>query len=634
MRSFEGMGLRVPCPLSLVLLLLLAGAGPSSSAEPEQMLLRTARERRLSDAPYWRTLGHYQTRWGRTRSLIDDSRFFLAPRGKVDPEAELEATILGLFTEDVDGRAHPRCRFPARYGWLRRELSLDDVPLPEVACPDLEASQKHVNPRSVALVFPSAHGNSPASMFGHTLLRIDSEYESTLLSYAVNYSAQVGAEENALVYATRGIFGYYPGYYTILPYYQKVQGYNNIEQRDVWEYELNLTAMEARQLFLHAWELKDIYSDYYYFDENCSYNILFLLEAARPSVSLTTSGKPWITPVDTISDVRAAGLVREVLFRPSRTRKIRQLAASLTDEDAGLAKKIAAGEAEAGEDGVPAPPLRAARILDLASEVVQLRLSKKELSPEQYRPRFRNILGARSRLTEGAPPPAPPRPESPDRGHASSRVSLGFGTLAGEEFVEVSVKPAYHELLDPEPGYDPGSQIDFLHVAARYGLAGRELRLHRLDLVQVVSLAPRDEFFPAFSWKVLTGLATRSFGEEDGLVYTVNLGGGLAWQRSWLGIGYVFAEGSGDVSARYRDGYAAGGGVSAGILRSLGDAWKVQLQGRHLYYGLGDERWESVASLRQSVRLARNHSVFVDATRTLTSDAARTEFRLAWNVYF
>ena len=71
------------------------------------------------------------------------------------------------------------------------------------------------------------------------------------------------------------------------PYYEKVTEYNNIDHRDIWEYDLNFSEHEVLRMVMHMWELKDIYSDYYFFDENCSYDLLYLLEAARPSLELT-----------------------------------------------------------------------------------------------------------------------------------------------------------------------------------------------------------------------------------------------------------------------------------------------------------------------------------------------------------
>ncbi|MCK7512715.1 MAG: DUF4105 domain-containing protein [Desulfobacterales bacterium] len=68
----------------------------------------------------------------------------------------------------------------------------------------------------------------------------------------------------------------------MLPYYAKLQEYSDVDHRDIWEYSLNLTEPEIRRMMLHIRELDAIASDYYFFDENCSYLLFSLLEAARP----------------------------------------------------------------------------------------------------------------------------------------------------------------------------------------------------------------------------------------------------------------------------------------------------------------------------------------------------------------
>jgi hypothetical protein len=50
---------------------------------------------------------------------------------------------------------------------------------------------------------------------------------------------------------------------------------------------LDLTPVEIDRLLRHAWELQGIYARYFFFDENCSFNLLYLLDVARPSLRLT-----------------------------------------------------------------------------------------------------------------------------------------------------------------------------------------------------------------------------------------------------------------------------------------------------------------------------------------------------------
>jgi len=161
-------------------------------------------------------------------------------------------------------------------------------------------------------------------MFGHTLIRIDSAENSSLLSYAINYAA-TGDDINGLLFAFKGIFGFYRGYFSILPYYQKVKEYGDIDHRDMWEYRLDLTKDEVNLMMLHLWELQGIYSDYFFFDENCSYTLLFLLDAARPELKLTDRFGLWVMPVDTIRVMTENSLIEEVVYRPSKSTKINTL---------------------------------------------------------------------------------------------------------------------------------------------------------------------------------------------------------------------------------------------------------------------------------------------------------------------
>ena len=346
-------------PLLLLLLLLLvpSPAWPGTDGYLAELKEEAAR-RRLQDDRYWDILLFYKPAAGGRKSLVDDPRFFLAPDGKNDPGAELSATLETFFDDTLSPPA--RCRFPARYEWLKGTLPIDETRLPATECPRLDNTLRTINAKSASLIFSSGHMNAPASMFGHTFLRLDGDYESPLLSYAVNYAATIDRKDGGVAYAFKGLFGFYPGYFSILPYYTKVREYASMEQRDLWEYRTNLTEAEVRRMTLHVLEMEGIYSDYYFLDENCSYELLFLLEAARPSVDLTDRHRGFfVTPIDTLRSVLAAGLIDNVVFRSSEARKIRRKAEGADPAEIDLAKALASGDAapDAG-DARKTPPAR------------------------------------------------------------------------------------------------------------------------------------------------------------------------------------------------------------------------------------------------------------------------------------
>ena len=70
-------------------------------------LLKKADELSLYKDDYWLLLGHYKKSLTGYKSLIDGEDFFLAPNGKKDPKAELEATIRSFFSEKAEDKEHP-----------------------------------------------------------------------------------------------------------------------------------------------------------------------------------------------------------------------------------------------------------------------------------------------------------------------------------------------------------------------------------------------------------------------------------------------------------------------------------------------------------------------------------------------
>ena len=141
-----------------------------------------ARKLRLADSVEWRRLVHYYPSSRSKTSIeshVDDERFFLASDGKTNPEAELLASIEQLLSEEpvLSESAKTlsiQCRFVARSLWLREKLDLAATEVP-AQCTEFHDWMERVNPHTITLVFPASFLNSPSSMFGHTLLRIDPE---------------------------------------------------------------------------------------------------------------------------------------------------------------------------------------------------------------------------------------------------------------------------------------------------------------------------------------------------------------------------------------------------------------------------------------------------------------------------
>lgn len=635
-------GLNKPVSLFIVILLFVLIIQNSIRSEElsgnayVESLIQTALQRKLHDDRYWHTLLHYKKGIFGIRSLIDDPRFFIAEDGKYNPESELKETIRSFFTKKNDNnKSNPVCRFIARYYWLKEKLNFNESELAYSSCEDFDSIAKRTNPKTATLIFPTSLMNRPAAMFGHTLLTIDTNKESRLLSYAVNYSAFTDAS-SGVIYTIKGLFGLYDGYFSVLPYYEKIKEYSDLDQRDIWEYDLNLTHEEIIRMMRHIYELANIYSNYYFFDENCSYNLFFLLEAARPSLDLTDLSKIFITPLDTVIDIDKADLIAGTRYRPSKAAVINFILSELSTQNQDLAISIVNREIE--PDILLKKDINLKekiKICDFAIEAVQHRKSREEITAEEFGKIYVAILKTRSSLgrEDNALDYNLPVPSNPLKGTKSRRITLCAGFKDKSLFQEIEYRPTYHDLMDPDNGYLPGQHLQ-CNIAVRYYDEEKKFKLQNMDLWNMQSICPRGKFYKPYSWKITAGLMQKEMRDDnDHLILRFNQGIGLTYANNFLGMYYALIEGDIDAGKSYDNNCAIGAGGSAGIINNITGFWKIQIYARDIYFGLGDTHNEFQTVLLQNFRITQNNSIRFEIIYSDIFNKSHNEYKLSWNYY-
>jgi hypothetical protein len=440
---------------------------------------------KLYENPYWSKLLHYRN----GESEIDSDNFFISKNGKYDLKEELFETINSL----EKGTNSVLCRFPLRVKWLKENIP--NLNITQYSCEELDKFISLVDGKFVTMVFPTAHINSPASMYGHTFIRISSNEETPLISNAVNYAAAT-TDTNGLIFAYKGLFGEYEGRYSILPYYEKIKEYNNLEQRDIWEYDLDLTQDEIDKLVLHTYELKDSYSDYFFFKENCSYNVLWLLEVARPSLDLVSQFDFKTVPLDSIKILQKYNLIKNTNFRYSSMRKMKFI----------LNEKIENKEYVKGfikEDNELNDSLSTEdkiSYLDLKISYLQYQRANNEYDKDEYLKKYLQLLKERSSYKQASTYDIK-TPFNPIDSHDSARVSFFYNNNDSFEF---SAKPVYNDMYDISDGYLQGAYIDFFDINIKKE-KDENARLDRFTLLKIKSLAPQDLIFKPISWGIDVG---------------------------------------------------------------------------------------------------------------------------------
>ncbi|WP_348766422.1 DUF4105 domain-containing protein [uncultured Salinisphaera sp.] len=518
----------------------------------------------LAATPRWQSLMHVNpgaTLRGIGSSYVDDADFFLSDQGKRSAVAELRASVAALR---APGSA-ARCRFPARYRFLAEALGWQEA-APLAHCEDYLQWREQMPTGQLVLVFPAAYLNSPSSMFGHTLLRLDAKPnpDSVWLSKAINFGAQAGAADNSFFYIWRGLAGGYPGQFSVTAYAEKIRDYAFVENRDMWEYALNLDADEMDWVVRHLWELRGINFDYYFFDENCSYRLLELVKVGRPTAPLSQELRFAELPVNTVRALDDAGLVADRRYRPSKAREVAARAARLDPAARALAVALRDDPSVAATPAFEnRPSEQRRRIAELAYRALRLEHREGARNPDVAADSLALLrIVQRNAAPPSAPVSAPPAPES---GHDTQMASMGAGRQDGRDFLSLGYRLTYHDLFDPLPGFLPGAAIEGLNINLRFDEVDGA-SLETLDLINIRSLAPRDAFTQPISWFVHTGLEQAPVADsERALGGFIQGGPGASWRVGDL-LPYVFGVARLESVSGVDPAMALGAGAEAGIV--------------------------------------------------------------------
>ena len=281
-----------------------------------------AEAKRLHSSPFWFKLLHYEN----GKSTIVDKEFFLAPDGDRDPKQELIATI-----KTFEEKPQARCKYPARFTWLQSEIDLNSS-LQDCSELNLFLDQNYTK---IELVFTTERFNSPATLFGHTFLRLT----SSTIPYVIDYAAAT-PNDPLLLYAYKGIFGKYKSKYSIVPFSVKDFEYRQEEFRDLLLYNLNFSASEIRNMLYHLYEIKDYQQNYYFFSNNCSSELIKLLDFTNPTSNMQKDLDRVVLPIDLLSILDKYKKIENITVEISKLKKFYENLHKLNQEDIHILKSI------------------------------------------------------------------------------------------------------------------------------------------------------------------------------------------------------------------------------------------------------------------------------------------------------
>jgi len=605
----------------------------------------------------WKSLLHYRPRafLPGEASTVDGGDFFFAENGNVDPKAEAIAFSKALQENKIVGKLKQPvyCGFPERTRFLVEKTKIQ---LPEdIRKQECKYYKTYINqfsdPQKISLVFSSAYPNNPASMFGHTLLKVHSKRQSDLLDVGLNYAAVVSDDENPFAFFWFGVSGGYEGRWSIEPYYVKVQDYINFESRDLWEYEINLTLDEVRRLIDHVWEIEaNSFSGYYFFDENCSYQILSTIEAVKPNWNLLDDYNIYVIPGESVKFLaNEPGSIRAVNYRPSLFRKAMAHYELIPVSERPLYNEVLKQKSETDLSKLSVPALDTLLIEMDFKRNQDKKFANQWLDFEKavrIERASRGVVKSPIDLSEKATPSH--RLTRPDIGNDSYSVQPALGYKKAKiantdldqekSYLSFKIKSAYHDLLNSDSGYSQFSEIDFPWV--QFSVDNKnKARLDELGGLQTISLSPVSHFKTPISFKAK--IAVENFDYFGRQFYYVHGGVGFGLTTNLRDDDqrlYGLVTLDSELAPEYETGYRILPGIEVGYLKDFSNVYKLQLLTKYKCNVVRSSecRVESDTELNQSIFLGRNHEIRnMNSYRQLFFEQKIEEFNFSLNyIYF
>jgi hypothetical protein len=358
---------------------------------------------------------------------------------------------------------------------------------------------------------------------------------------------------------------------------------------------------------------------------------------ADPSLHLTDQFTFHVIPGDTVRVVTAQkGLVSQKAYRPSLLSQMNQKRLRMSDNQEKLFYRLIENpglidDREYLDLSVPEKAL----ILDAYLDYAQYKNMQQERTAAVIDPTTRRMLLERSQLSyqHDDPPETVRFSTPPELGHGSARVAARIGRNENERFEEISIRPAFHDLLASDTGYGRGSQILFLDVTARRYNDSEETKIDNLKLIDLASLTPYDPLLNKKSWTASVGIDTvRDLDCHYCNSFKGNYGIGRAYSGGFFSpvLAYALINVELETSRRFDHDYRFGGGATLGALLDITSDWRIQITGNYLGFPLGHESHYHKVSVAQRYSLSQN----LDVRANWDSLNNRGEWSLGVNYYF
>ncbi|MGB2081576.1 MAG: DUF4105 domain-containing protein, partial [Psychrobacter sp.] len=404
-------------------------------------------------------------------------------------------------------------------------------------------------------ILVSSYLKNPASSFGHVLVKTNTSIDNInntnsdvrelssedLLNNSYNFGARIPENENGAMYALKGLFGFYDAGFSETEFFKQDAVYSKNEQRDMWEYVLNLDTFETQLLNYHLYEAKFARFDYYFIKQNCGYRSGEILELIS-DIRTTERVGPWYAPDYVFDqllehDNGADSLVSSVRYLPSEQTQLREKFVQLSKPIQAVINSVIRTESTA--------PLATLNADDKAVALDFLILHRTYKITQDDTPKQRalksELLSQRFALpaSNGLAQLTVPNKPSPALSNKTTQTTV----VLSEERAEVGLSLFVKDPLNAHTDID--KRFEAVKASLGYSFDMHQWTLTDfvfLDMQQIEDLRQPLLGEPKLSWQLKTGARTDMFtGNRHSPYAQAGVGAGAKFGKHILGYGMVNA---------------------------------------------------------------------------------------------
>ena len=543
------------------------------------------------------------------KSLITNQEFFLASDGNTNAKSELRETIIQILQNPQTA-----CRYPARYKWLSSKIHFSTA---NQVCRKVDAFIKEEF-TSLDLIFTSERYDSPASVFGHTFLKLN----SSSVPYAINYAATVPDETNSLVYTYKGLSGVFPARYSLMPYALKDYEYRSGEFRDLIKFKLNLKKDEINNILLHLYEIKDAKENYYFLSHNCSSELIRLIDIARYNSYLTQQLDNVVIPIDVVYILQENDFISNISIEKSKLKVFYQLITELNQEEKDLLFKIISHDYSVNElkKVTHITPLGKSNIILAAITYFEIKSTKEKLTTADTYPFMKLLqLSVEQNLSTEFKKETP-LDENPVSNKFHKVYTGVSSSINGEYNAILGYRYLYRNRFDLVDSMKKNGSVELLDIECK--VKDKKLRIEKLTLLNLEAMPISNQFFKETINKVTLG-AQRLF-EEDKLYSYFNYGLGYRYRYNKYFDYQIYAK----IGAYYNDADIYLGSLESSLEYNYKNIYISELRIEANQYT--NSKSETLVYWNNYMKIMKSTRVDLSYTHKTYSD----EIKLLYNIYF